>query len=150
VASFTPRPLCCRGMYPLYLSIRWLCGPQIRSGCCGQERNLLPLSETELRFLLGRPSCGQHPTSRFSTLVLCAGVSVLNSGPGGQLFRYYLHSSCQSRQDRLRGLVVSFWLQIQRSRVRFPALPDFRRSKGSETVSIQPREDNWGATWMKK
>jgi hypothetical protein len=36
----------------------------------------------------------------------------------------------------------SFW-------VRFPALPDFLRSRGSGTVSTQPREDNWGATWKK-
>jgi hypothetical protein len=34
------------------------------------------------------------------------------------------------------------WLQIQRSRVRFPALPDFLRSSGSETGSTQPREDD--------
>jgi hypothetical protein len=38
-------------------------------------------------------------------------------------------------------------LQIQRSRVRFPALPDFLRSSGSGTESTQPREYNWGATW---
>jgi hypothetical protein len=41
-------------------------------------------------------------------------------------------------------------LQIQRSRVGFPALPDFLRSSGSGTGFTQPREDNWGATWMKK
>ena len=29
----------------------------------------------------------------------------------------------------------SFWLQIQRSRVRFPALPDFLSSSGSGTGS---------------
>jgi hypothetical protein len=40
----------------------------------------------------------------------------------------------------------SSWLQIQRSRVRFPALPDFLRSSGSGTGSTQPREDNCGAT----
>jgi hypothetical protein len=40
----------------------------------------------------------------------------------------------------------SSWLQIQRSWVRFPALPDFLRS----SESIQPSEDNWGAIWMKK
>jgi hypothetical protein len=38
-------------------------------------------------------------------------------------------------------------LQIQRSRIRFPALPDFLRSSGSGTGSTQPREYNWGATW---
>ena len=36
----------------------------------------------------------------------------------------------------------SFWLQIQRSRVRFPALPDFLSSSGSGTGSTQPREIN--------
>ena len=36
----------------------------------------------------------------------------------------------------------SFWLQIQRSQVRFPALPDFLSSSGSGTGSIQPREVN--------
>jgi hypothetical protein len=34
----------------------------------------------------------------------------------------------------------SSWLQIQRSEVRFPALPDILRSSGSGTVSTQPRE----------
>ena len=36
----------------------------------------------------------------------------------------------------------SFWLQIQRSRVRFPALPDFLSSNGSGTGSTQPLEVN--------
>ena len=34
----------------------------------------------------------------------------------------------------------SFWLQIQRSWVRFLALPDFLSSSGSGTGSTQPRE----------
>jgi hypothetical protein len=36
----------------------------------------------------------------------------------------------------------SFWLQIQGSRVRFPALPDLLSSSGSGTGSTQPREVN--------
>ena len=36
----------------------------------------------------------------------------------------------------------SFWLQIQRSRVRSPALPDFLSSSGSGTGSTQPPEVN--------
>jgi hypothetical protein len=39
----------------------------------------------------------------------------------------------------------SSWLQILRSRVRFPALPAFLRSSGAGTGSTQPREDNRGA-----
>ena len=42
--------------------------------------------------------------------------------------------------DRLCGLVVT--VQIQRSRVRSPALPDFLSSSGSGTGSTQPREVN--------
>jgi hypothetical protein len=43
----------------------------------------------------------------------------------------------------------SSWLQTQRSRIRFPALPDFLSSSGSGTGSTQPREDKWGDTWKK-
>ena len=43
---------------------------------------------------------------------------------------------------RIRSSGHSFWLQIQRSRVRFPALPDFLSSSGSGTGSTQPREVN--------
>jgi hypothetical protein len=49
--------------------------------------------------------------------------------------------------DRLWSSGSSFWPQIQSSLVRFLALPDFLRSRGSGTGSTQPREDNWGATW---
>jgi hypothetical protein len=49
--SFTPRPLYPRGKSPRYPLDRRLGGPQSRSGCCGVERNLLPLPESNS----GRP-----------------------------------------------------------------------------------------------
>jgi hypothetical protein len=42
--------------------------------------------------------------------------------------------------DRLCGLVVRVSGYIQRSWVRFPALPDFLSSSGSGTGSTHPRE----------
>jgi hypothetical protein len=36
----------------------------------------------------------------------------------------------------------SFWLQIQRPRVRFSVIPVFLRCNGSGTGSTQPREVN--------
>ena len=46
------------------------------------------------------------------------------------------------RRPPLWSSSQSFWLQIQRYRVRFPALPDFLSSSGSATGSTQPREVN--------
>ena len=51
-------------------------------------------------------------------------------------------SSSSSSGPPLWSSGQSFWLQIQRSRVRFPALPDFLNSSGSGTGSTQPREVN--------
>jgi hypothetical protein len=58
----------------------------------------------------------------------------------------HVHSS---RGPPLRASGQSSWLQIQRSQVLFPALPDYLRSNGSGTRSTQPREYNWVATWKK-
>jgi hypothetical protein len=65
--------------------------------------------------------------------------------------RYTFNKSCKKQKHGpcLWSSGQSSWRQIRRSRVRFPALPDFL-SSGSGTGSTQPREDNWGATWMEK
>jgi hypothetical protein len=57
-------------------------------------------------------------------------------------FRYQWGIFTQCHWPPLWSIGQSFWLQIQRSRVRFLALPDFLRSDGSGSVSIQPREYN--------
>jgi hypothetical protein len=49
-------------------------------------------------------------------------------------------------RDHLCGLVVTVPYYRSRSRVRFPALPNFLRSGGSGTGSTQPHEYNRGAT----
>ena len=56
-------------------------------------------------------------------------------------YRYYLHAIFVDGPP-LWSSGQSFGLQIQRSRVRFPALPDFPSSSGSGTGSTQPREVN--------
>jgi hypothetical protein len=53
VVSFTPLQL-----YPRYLLDRRLGGPQRRSGCCGGEKNLLPLLGIKF-WSLGRPAHSQ-------------------------------------------------------------------------------------------
>jgi hypothetical protein len=62
---------------------------------------------------------------------------------------YVLISFSHLRRPPLWSSGQSSWLQTQRFRIRFPALPDFLRSSGSGTGSTQPREDKWGATWKK-
>jgi hypothetical protein len=50
------------------------------------------------------------------------------------LGRYYDVAYCSTNE------MIKLGLQIQRFRVRFPALPDFLRGSGSGTGSTQPRE----------
>jgi hypothetical protein len=56
----------------------------------------------------------------------------------------YMHAAA----NRLCGLMLR--VPGYRCRVRFAALPDFLGSTGSVTGSTKPRQDNWGATWMKR
>jgi hypothetical protein len=58
----------------------------------------------------------------------------------------YLNKIC-SKVDRLCGLVVRVLGYYPEARVRFPALPEKKKSSGSGTGSTRPREYNWGATW---
>jgi hypothetical protein len=44
----------------------------------------------------------------------------------------------------------SSWLQIQRSRVRFPPLPYNTSISGFETGPTQLREDKWGVIWKRR
>ena len=71
-------------------------------------------------------------------------VSLCNAGSGRKFTRSYV-----LLRPPLWSSGQSFWLQIQRSRVRFPWLPGFLSSSGSGRGSTQPREVNWGATWIK-
>ena len=53
---------------------------------------------------------------------------------GGRKICYEIHTFINSIWNKgppLWSSGQSFWLQIQRSRVRFPALPDFLSSSGS-------------------
>jgi hypothetical protein len=60
---------------------------------------------------------------------------------------------CVALQDRYHFLLwsigQSFWLQIQSSRSRFHALPDFLRSSGPGKASTQVHKNYWGDNWMK-
>ena len=60
-----------------------------------------------------------------------------NSGGGARF-----SAPVQAGRPLLWSSGQSFWLQIQRSRVRFPAPADFLSSSGSGTGSTQPPEVN--------
>ena len=65
-----------------------------------------------------------------------------NGGIMGGCMKYKLFYLLYCLGPPLWSSGQSFWLQIQRSRVRFPALPDFLSSSESGTGSTQPREIN--------
>ena len=76
-------------------------------------------------------------------------IGIINKPLLLHLVGFYIIVYIHLRWPALWSSGQSFWLQIQRSRVRFPALPDFLSSSGSGTGSTQPREVNWAATWIK-
>jgi hypothetical protein len=86
-------------------------------------------------------NCFELPCEGISIFKLYT-ESVLVSYRKWFLFSYFWGCLC--------GLVTWFMAADLRSRVRFPALPDFLSSFGSGTGSTQPREDKWGATWKRK
>jgi hypothetical protein len=61
----------------------------------------------------------------------------------------YIRSCITANWPPLWSSGQSSWPQKQRSRVRFPALPDLLSSSGFGTGYTQPREDKWGAPWKK-
>jgi hypothetical protein len=64
--------------------------------------------------------------------------------PDGANFRLdcYTNMYLSNCSEQVRSSGQSSWLQIRRSPVRFPVLPDFLRSSVSGTGSTQPRKDN--------
>ena len=80
-------------------------------------------------------------------MTLCS-LRATNQSFGGNLCNHLqvtgcLQQVCPKRLEMsLWSIGQNFWLQLQRSRVRFPALPDFLSSSGSGTGSTQPREVN--------
>jgi hypothetical protein len=103
------------------------------STCPYTSRQPLLLVDTELavhnicEFITASP-WPEFLICAFRAKILCY-MCILSKSCYCSLNRPPLWSSCQSS-----------WLQIQRSRVRFPALPDFLRSSGCGKGSTQPRE----------
>ena len=77
-------------------------------------------------------------------------IHTVHSSTDAHLLKFWLKFLINVHRPPLWSSGQSFWLQIQRSRVRFPALPDFLSSSGSGTGSTQPRQVNGGTTWIKK
>jgi hypothetical protein len=165
---------CCQNIYKITLLInlmgyRWIwlvlqifASRLLRPDSCLTYSSFLKMvtysSET-----LGFPEL--HADSHRCDSLKPSRTALLNSASSPQVSRWKLPEPCRMPRPSYRiffSIIVTWnrpplwssgessWLQIQRSRVRFPALPDFLRNSGSGTGSTQPRECNWGATWMEK
>jgi hypothetical protein len=100
----------------------------------------MQLSQKVFYFRRLRYSFGCLPCCEYSTL--CGLGASRRTGSlhlAAMLFRPPLWSSGRSSRP-----------QIQRSRIRFLALPHSLRSNWSEIGPTEPCDGNWGATWMKK
>jgi hypothetical protein len=93
-----------------------------------------------------------RPAEQFSLAIIF--YICIRKVPGSNLGRAASYHGCDFSWSYLVSPLwssgQSSWLQIQRSRVWFPALPDYLRSSGSGTGSTQPREYNWGPNWMER
>jgi hypothetical protein len=96
----------------------------------------------------------KNPSEQFDWEITRSCLYKCLSFKSNQAARHSTFTYPQPLSGLLYNLVLTFplwssgqssWLQIQRSRVRFPALPDFLRSSGSGTGSTQPRNAKLGA-----
>jgi hypothetical protein len=153
--SLWPLELC--SYSSLASAIRVLFGSPLVSTKTIQETNFFafPLFNLDISFLSSKEThliATIQSRSRCVSLKLKNEISKLKSGKAKILIScivLYEASDDPNRRPPLWSSGQSSWLQIQRSRVRFPALPDFLRSSGPGTRSTQPCEYNWGATWKK-
>ena len=81
-------------------------------------------------------------TRKYAPINIIAFKITLNTGQHKHDYVSLNNDGDEDNDNNTKSFVQSFWLQIQRSRVRFPALPDFLSSRGSGTGSTQPREIN--------
>jgi hypothetical protein len=72
--------------------------------------------------------------------MMLTGVTII--GPSLEENVAALNISSVRLQPPLWSSCKGFWLEIQSSQVRFPALTDYLKSSGSGTWSTQPREIN--------
>ena len=97
---------------------------------------------TEIHHIL-KPIIITTTSSSSSCSNSSSSVSSVSGASGSSSSSSISNSGCSSSsRPPLWSSGQSFWLQIQRSRVRSPALPDFLSSSGSGTGSTQPREVN--------